>query len=145
MKTDKEDVKRLITRLIADIVPDKTGEAFPEVWAPPMHVRELRSLISFRWQLRKQITMSKNRLHSVVQRFNLKPPDGNLLAEKNQPWWAEQEFSELTAFQVLLDLEIITHLEAQKARIDQKLAELSNIQPWADEMVYLSRSLALVY
>ena len=129
VKTDKEDVKRLITLLIADIVP--------EVWVPPPHVRELRSLISLRWRLGKQITMSKNRLHSVVQRFNLKPPEGNLLAEKNQDWWAEQKFSELTTFQVELDLEIIAHLEVRKARIDQKLAELSNVQPWADEMVYL--------
>jgi len=47
VKTDKEDVKRLITILIANIVP--------EVWVPPMHVRELRSLISFRWRLSKQI------------------------------------------------------------------------------------------
>jgi hypothetical protein len=38
VKTDKEDVKRLIRLLIADIVP--------EVWAPPIHVRELRGLIS---------------------------------------------------------------------------------------------------
>ena len=58
VKTDKEDVKRLILLLIADIVPDKAGEAFPEVWVPPMHVRELRSLVSFRWRLTKQITMS---------------------------------------------------------------------------------------
>jgi transposase len=129
VKTDKEDVKRLLTLLIADIVP--------EVWVPPMHVRELRSLISFRWRIGKQLTMSKNRLHSVVQRFNLKPPEGNLLAEKNQDWWDEQEFSELTGFQVELDLEIIAHLEGQKAKIDQKLAELSNIQPWSDEMVFL--------
>jgi hypothetical protein len=43
VKTDKEDIKRLITLLIADIVP--------EVWVPPMYVRELRSLISFRWRL----------------------------------------------------------------------------------------------
>jgi len=129
VKTDKADVKRLITLLIANIVP--------EVWVPPMHVRELRALISFRWRLGKQIAMSKNRLHSVVQRFNLHPPDGHLLADKNQSWWDEQEFSELTGFQVQLDLEIITHLEAQKARINQKLAELSDTEPWADDMVYL--------
>ncbi len=129
VKTDKEDIKRLITLLIADIVP--------EVWVPPMHVRELRSLISFRWRLSKQIIMSKNRLHSVVQRFNLHPPEGNLLAEKNQAWWDAQEFSELTGFQVELDLEIIADLEAQKARIDRKLAELSDTEPWADEVVYL--------
>jgi transposase len=81
--------------------------------------------------------MSKNRLHSVLQRFNLTPPEGGLLTEKNQAWWDEQEFSELTGFQVQLDLEIITHLEAQRARIDQKLAELSDTDPWADEMVFL--------
>jgi hypothetical protein len=73
----------------------------------------------------------------VLQRFNLTPPEGNLLADKNQTWWDEQEFSELTGFQVQLDLEIIAQLEAQKAKIDQKLAELSDTQPWADQMVYL--------
>lgn len=129
VKTDKEDVKRLITLLKADIVP--------EVWVPPMHVRELRSLISFRWRLTKQITMSKNRLHSVVQRFNLNPPEGQLLADKNLSWWDQQEFSELTGFQVERDLEIVEYLEAQKAKIDQKLAELSNTEPWASDIVFL--------
>ncbi len=129
VKTDKEDIRRLITLLIADIVP--------EVWVPPMHVRELRSLISFRWRLTKQITMSKNRLHSVVQRFNLDPPEGGLLADKNKSWWEKQEFSDLTGFEVERDLEIVKILESQKAAIDQKLAELSNTDPWASDMVYL--------
>ena len=118
VKTDKEDIKRLITLLIADIVP--------EVWVPPQHVRELRSLISFRWRLNKQITMSKNRLHSVVQRFNLDPPEGGLLADKNKSWWEKQELSDLTGFEVKQDLEIVKTLEGQKESIDQKLAELSN-------------------
>jgi len=129
VKTDKEDIRRLITLLIADIVPD--------VWAPPQHVRELRSLISFRWRLSKQITMSKNRLHSVVQRFNLNAPEGGLLTDKNQSWWERQEFSELTGFQVQRDLEIVAHLEEQKAAIDQKLMELSNTEPWASDMAFL--------
>ena len=129
VKTDKADVKRLLTLLIANLVP--------EVWVPPMHVRELRSLISFRWRLSKQITMSKNRLHSVVQRFNLHPPAGQLLADKNLSWWDQQEFSDLTGFQVECDRDIVDHLEAQKAKVDQKLAELSNTAPWAADMVYL--------
>ena len=129
VKTDKEDVKRLLTMLIANIVP--------EVWIPPMHVRELRSLISFRWRLSKQITMSKNRLHSVVQRFNLNPPEGQLLADKNLSWWDQQEFSDLTGFQVECDRDIVDHLESQKAKVDQKLAELSNTEPWASDMVFL--------
>jgi len=129
VKTDKEDIKRLITLLIADIIP--------EVWVPPVHVRELRSLISFRWRLSKQITMSKNRLHSVVQRFNLNAPEGGLLTDKNKSWWEEQEFSDLTGFQVDRDLEIVANLESQKAAIDQKLAELSNTEPWASDMAFL--------
>jgi len=129
VKTDKEDVKRLLTLLIANIVP--------EVWVPPHPVRELRSIISLRWRLSKQITMSKNRLHSVVQRFNLHPPKGQLLADKNQDWWNQQDFSELTDFQIQLDLDIISHLESQKAMIDQKLAVLSNKSPWSDQMVFL--------
>ncbi len=129
VKTDKEDIRRLITLLIADIVP--------EVWVPPMHVRELRSLISFRWRLNKQMTMSKNRLQSVVQRFNLNPPEGGLLADKNKPWWEEQEFSDLTGFEVEQDLEIVKTLERQKEALDQKLSELSNSEPWASDMVYL--------
>jgi len=129
VKTDIEDIKRLLTLLIANIVP--------EVWVPPTHVRELRSLLSFRWRLGKQITMSKNRLHSVIQRFNLQPPEGQILADKNQPWWEQQEFTALTDFQVQLDLEIIAHLEAQRNKIDQKLAELSDTTPWAAEMVFL--------
>jgi len=129
VKTDKEDIKRLLTLLIADIVP--------EVWVPPMHVRELRSLVSFRWRLSKQIVMSKNRLHSVIQRFNLIPPEGKILADKNLAWWQQQDFSDLTTFQVERDLEIVEFLEDQKASIDQKLAVMSNSQPWADDIVFL--------
>jgi transposase len=102
-----------------------------------MHVRELRSLISFRWRLTKQITMSKNRLHSVVHLFNLDPPEGGLLTDKNKSWWDRQAFTELTGFQVECDLEIVEHLEEQKEAIDRKLMELSNTEPWASEMVYL--------
>jgi len=129
VKTDKKDIERMLTQLISGTVP--------EVWVPPVHVRELRSLISFRWRLNKQITMSKNRLQSVVQRFNLDPPEGGLLTEKNSGWWEEQEFSDLTGFEVKHDLEIVETLEAQKEALDQKLAELSNSEPWASDMVFL--------
>ena len=129
VKTDKKDIHRMLTLLISGVVP--------EVWVPPVHVRELRSLISFRWRLNKQITMSKNRLQSVAQRFNLDLPEGGLLTEKNRGWWEEQEFSDLTGFEVEQDLKILKTLESQKAALDQKLAKLSNTEPWAPDMVFL--------
>ena len=66
VKTDKEDVKRLIRLLIADIVP--------EVWVPPAHVRELRGMISYRNRLVKTSTMIRNRLQSLIHRHNLSLP-----------------------------------------------------------------------
>jgi transposase len=48
VKTDNQDVIRLVRLLIADIVP--------EVWVPPVEVRELRALISYRWRLVKMST-----------------------------------------------------------------------------------------
>ncbi len=43
VKTDKEDIKSLLKLLIGGIVP--------EVWVPPLHVRELRAFISYRERL----------------------------------------------------------------------------------------------
>ena len=99
--------------------------------------RSPKGKLSFRWRLTKQSTLSKNRPHgvprpigdSVIQRFKLKPPAGQLLADKNLSWWEQQKFSELTGFQVERDLEIVAYLEAQKAKLDQQLAEKSNTEP----------------
>src|ERR1700755_1083450 len=41
VKTDNQDVVRLIRLLILDLVP--------EVWVPPLEVRQARALLSYRW------------------------------------------------------------------------------------------------
>jgi len=129
VKTDRLDVERLLTLLIADIVP--------EVWVPPHHVRDLRSLISHRWRIHKQIAMTKNRLHSFIHRFNLIPPDGPLFSKNNRSWWQHQEFSSIVRLQIDQDLLILEHLTTHKEAIHQELARLSNRKPWADDMVFL--------
>jgi len=48
VKTERQDIERLLRLLISDIVP--------EVWVPPVAVRELRGLISYRWRLVKMST-----------------------------------------------------------------------------------------
>jgi transposase len=58
VKTDKKDIERLIRLLIADIVP--------EVWIPPVEVRELRGMISYRNRLVKTST-TPALLRSAVQ------------------------------------------------------------------------------
>jgi len=129
VKTDRLDVERLLTLLIADIVP--------EVWVPPHHVRDLRSLISHRWRLHKQIAMTKNRLQSFIHRFNLIPPEGKLFSEENRSWWQQQDFSPIVRLQIEQDLLILEHLSAHKEAIHQELACLSNRKPWAKDIVFL--------
>jgi transposase len=58
VKTDKKDIERLLRLLIADIVP--------EVWVPPVEVRELRGMISYRNRLVKTST-TPALLRSAVQ------------------------------------------------------------------------------
>jgi len=74
VKTDKHDVNCLARLLVADLVP--------EVWVPPMEVRELRTLIAHRRRLIKMRTMTHNRLHSVVHRNNLVPPEGGFFCRQ---------------------------------------------------------------
>ena len=64
VKTDKVDVLTLAKLLRADMLP--------EVWVPPMHVRDLRALLSHRRRLVALQTTAKNRLHSVLHRLKLK-------------------------------------------------------------------------
>jgi transposase len=79
VKTDKEDIKRLLRALIGGIVP--------EVWVPPMHVRELRAFISYRNRLVATGAMIRNRLQSLLHKHNLMLPEEGIL---DQDWWDAQ-------------------------------------------------------
>lgn len=129
VKTDKRAVIDLARLLSANLIP--------EVWVPPVEVRDLRSLIAHRWRLVKTCTMARNRLHSVVHRNNLIPPEGKLLSERNQSWWEEQDLSATEQLRVQQDLATVAHLEGQIGAVEQELARLSTSGRWADTAAHL--------
>jgi len=110
VKTDKEDVKRLIRLLIADIVP--------EVWVPPVEVRELRGMISYRNRLVKTSTMIRNRLQSLLHRHNLILPKGGLT---DKAWWEAQKISALEKIQIRQELSMLEEIDQHKAEVDAEL------------------------
>jgi hypothetical protein len=59
----KEDIKRLLKLLVGGIVP--------EVWVPPMVVRELRAFISCRSRQVTMATTIRNHLQSLLHKDNL--------------------------------------------------------------------------
>jgi len=125
VKTDKEDVKRLIRLLIADIVP--------EVWIPPQPVRELRGLISYRQRLVKTGAMIRNRLHSFLHRHNLLLPEGGLV---DGEWWAQQEkISTLEKLQIQQELSLLAQIEAHKAELDRELGRQSLGEIWGKQAI----------
>ena len=129
VKIDKHDVIRLIRLLIVDMVP--------EVWVPPVPVRELRALMAYRWRLLKMSTMVINRLRSVLHRHNLPGPAGKLYAQNNAAFWDTVELSALEQLRVRQELATLRQLRAQIDEIQAQLARMSNENPWKDDAVYL--------
>lgn len=119
VKTDGEDIKRLLRLLIADIVPD--------VWVPPAHVRELRGLISYRNRLVKTGTMIRNRLHSLIHRHNLLLGEAGL---RSSAWWDQQALSSLEKLQVRQELAMLENVEQNKAEVDNELQKMSVGETW---------------
>jgi len=127
VKTDKEDVKRLIRLLIADIVP--------EVWVPPQHVRELRGLISYRQGLVKSGAMIRNNLHSLLHRHNLLLPEEGLA---DQEWWAQQEkISPLEKMQICQEISMLEQIEKHKEEVDAELGRQSLGEVWGKQAMRL--------
>jgi transposase len=129
VKTDKHDVNVLARLLVADLIP--------EVWVPPTEVRELRTLIAHRRRQVKIRTMTYNRLHSVVHRNNLVPPEGGFFADKNRSWWESLSLSPIEKLLVRQNLAMLDGLGSVVAEVDQELARLSTTSPWSEHTPYL--------
>jgi transposase len=120
VKTDKEDIKRLLKLLIGGIVP--------EVWVPPLHVRELRAFTSYRGRLVKTSTMIRNRLQSLLHKHNLMLSEAGLL---DQAWWEEQKnISALEKLQIRQELVLLQEVEKLKASVDEELQRQSTSTTW---------------
>lgn len=127
VKTDKEDIKRLLKLLIGGIVP--------EVWVPPAVVRELRAFISYRNRLVKTGVMIRNRLQSLLHKHNLLLPEEGVT---DQTWWdAQVSISQLEKMQIRQELVMLDEIEKHKAAVDEELGRQSLSQEWGAQAVRL--------
>lgn len=117
VKTDKENIKRLLRLLFGGIVP--------EVWVPPAHVRELRAIIPYRNRLVKMATMIQNRLHAVLQRHHLLSPEGNPFQEAQNNWWLELPLGKLEKINLQSDLDTLRFAEMQLTRLTAIMTKIT--------------------
>lgn len=132
VKTDNQDVVRLIRLLIADIVP--------EVWVPPVEVRQLRALISYRWRLVKMATAIQNRMHSLLHRHNIQAPEGKVDTGDNREWWEKLELSELEDLRMKQEIKTLRMVRENIVEVDKELGKLSTSERWGDQAVYLMQT-----
>ena len=129
VKTDKIDVMVLARLLAAGLIP--------EVWVPPMDVRELRSLIAHRRRVVGTRTSLKNRLHSVLHRHHLVLPSGDPFSDIHRAWWDTLPVSPTERLHLKHDLATVAQLDTQIAEIEDELRRLSCVAPWAAPVTYL--------
>ncbi len=113
VKTDTQDVIRLVRLLIADIVPD--------VWVPPVEVRELRATISYRWRLVKMSTAIQNRMHSLLHRHNIQAPQGKIDTGENREWWEGLKLSELENLRLKQEIKTLRLVREHIVEVEKEL------------------------
>jgi len=129
VKTDNQDVLRLIRLLIADLVP--------EVWVPPVEVRQLRALISYRWRLVKMSTAIQNRMHSLLHRHNLQAPEGKIDTGENREWWEKLSLSPLEDLRLKQELKTLRMVRENIEEVEAELGRLSTGERWGEQAVYV--------
>ncbi len=129
VKTDHKDVMVLARLSAAGLIP--------EVWVPPLEVRELRSLIAHRRRVIDTRTALKNRLQSVLHRHHLVLPRGDPFSAIHRAWWDTLAVSPTERLHLKHDLATVAQLDTQVAEIEDELRRLSSVSPWAEHVLYL--------
>ena len=126
VKTDQKDVMVLARLLAAGLIP--------EVWVPPLEVRELRSLISHRRRVIAIRTAIKNRLQSLLHRHHLVLPSGHPFTAIHRAWWDTLPVSPTERLHLKHDLATLAQLNTQVAEIDDEVQRVSCVVPWSKRL-----------
>ena len=69
--------------------------------------------------------LGKNRLHAILHRGHIQPPEGNLFHEDQRDWWLGLELSQAKQTSLLCDLDVLDFAQQQIKRIETALKTLA--------------------
>src|SRR4030095_5876326 len=107
------------------------------IWIPPQEIRELRGLVAQRKKMTGLATQAKNRLHAVLQRHHLVPPQGNLFHAAQQRWWLGLPLGPLEKVNLQSDLETLQFAQAQQLRLTSMMEEIASQQEQITRLLQL--------
>ncbi len=128
VKTDKVDALNLAKLLAANLIP--------EVWVPPIEVREVRRLVAQRQQITRGRVRVQNELHSLLHRHNLVAPAGRgtLFDPSWRDYWETLDVSPTGKLQIQHCLATLDLYTNQQAEIDVEIARLSRSKRWEPDV-----------
>ena len=96
------------------------------VWVPPQAIRELRGLVAQRKKMTGLATQAKNRLHAVLQRHHLLPPEGNPFHAAQKKCWLTLPMGPLEKVNVQSDLETLQFAQRQQERLTSMMEQIAS-------------------
>jgi len=108
------------------------------IWVPPQEVRELRGLVAQRRKMTRLATQAKNRLHAVLQRHHLIPPDGNPFRESQNDWWLALPLGQLEKMNLQSDLETLQFAKKQQLRLTEVMTRIAVETEQISRLLHLS-------
>jgi transposase len=128
-KTDKLDARGLATLL-------RLG-SLPTVWLPPAVLRDQRELPRTRMALTGLRTAIKNRIHSLLAKYNLSPEGGAQLFSKQGRGWLDSAL-------VSLPPETLRCLSQQLELLDSLSLQISSLEERIHAQIALTASMQLL-
>jgi transposase len=107
------------------------------IWVPPVEVRELRALIAQRSKMIRLATQAKNRLHSLLHRHHLAPPNKGLFLPEQRDWWLNLPISALEKVNLQSDLDTLDFANKQVKQLMTTLKSLSANDPRATRLLHI--------
>jgi len=89
------------------------------IWIPPQQVRDLRAILAQRCKMTRLSTQAKNRLHAVLHRYYLSPPEGDPFAPQQRDWWLALPVGSLERVRIEGDLDTLDFAQDQVARLER--------------------------
>jgi transposase len=88
---------------------------------PTQEVRDQRALVAQRSKMMRLATQARNRLHAVLHRHHLAPPEGDPFAQGTEEWWLDLEVSELQRVLIQSDLDTLAYARTQIASLEEAM------------------------